>query len=494
MKILLTGANGYIGQRLLPILVEQGHEVVALVRSVHRLEVPDHCRGRVEVIQGDLLNLQGCEPLPPDIDVAYYLVHSLTVRQGSLEDLETQAAQNFLRIVEKTRVRQIIYLSGLVNDTALSPHLESRKCVDEQLRGGKIPVTTLRAGIILGSGSASFEIMRDLVEKLPVMIAPKWVENQCQPIGISDVLDYLTGVLDHPKCLGEAFDIGGPEVLTYREMLLKFAKVRGLRRSIIGVPVLTPRLSSYWLYFVTSTNFPLAKALVESLKNHAVCREQKIQEVLPKKCLSFEEALNRTLEKIEETIILSSWKDAMGGSELDPNLSRYVRVPKFGCLSDVQKVSFDCHPDHVMDAVWSIGGERGWYYMNWAWSLRGFIDQLFNGAGLRRGRTHPSRLRQGDALDFWRVLLADQNQRRLLLYAEMRVPGEAWLEFEVIPKEHGGVLVQKATFRPSGLLGRLYWYSIYPLHWFIFGGMANGITTFAKKQSQKQVGEEIREQ
>jgi len=486
MKILLTGANGYIGQRLLPLLVEEGHQIIALVRSANRLEIPLHCRKSVQLIQGDLLDFESIEDIPNDIEAAYYLVNSLAQAKTHLADLETKTAKNFLKLIRPTNVRQVIYLSGLVNDENLSPHLQSRKCVDEVLRSSPIPITTLRAGIILGSGSASFEIMRDLVEKLPVMIAPLWVENKCQPIAIFNVLEYLISALDHPDCLGEAFDIGGPDVLTYREMLMKFAKVRGLRRYIIGVPVLTPRLSSYWLYFVTSTNFTLASALVESLKNNAICRENRIQKIIPIKCFHFEEALQRTLDKIEENLILSSWKDSMTTSKLNPNLLEYIRVPQFGCLTDLQEVPFRCDPDQVMEAVWSIGGKRGWYYMNWAWKLRGFIDQLFNGIGLRRGRTHPTRLCPGDALDFWRVLLADKKQRRLLLYAEMRLPGEAWLEFEIIPNKEGGVLRQKASFRPNGVLGRLYWYGIYPFHWYIFRGLGKGIILHAGGKHDSQ--------
>jgi len=482
MKILLTGANGYIGQRLLPLLVEAGHKVIAMVRSARRLEVPLHCREHVQIVQGDLLDFENIEKIPKDIEAAYYLVHSLTQKKGHLVDLEQKAANNFLKLLKPTSARQIIYLSGLVSDKNLSPHLQSRKYVDKLLRAGPIPVTTLRAGIILGSGSASFEIMRDLVEKLPIMVAPRWVKNKCQPIGIFDVLEYLISVLNHPKCLGEAFDIGGPDVLSYRQMLLAFAKIRGLRRYIIDVPVLTPRLSSYWLYFVTSTNFNLARSLVESLRNNAICQDHRIKKIIPKKCFSFEEALKRTLQKVEENLILSSWRDSMAISDLNPNLLEYIQVPQFGCLTDLQQVRFDSDPKEVVKAVWSIGGNRGWYYMNWAWRLRGFIDQLFMGTGLRRGRTHPTRLHNGDALDFWRVLIADKEHQRLLLYAEMRLPGEAWLEFKIIPQKNGGVLYQKASFRPHGVLGRLYWYGIYPFHWLIFHGLAKGIIKSAENK------------
>jgi uncharacterized protein YbjT (DUF2867 family) len=482
MKVLLTGANGYIGQRLLPLLVEAGHEVVAMVRSASRLTIPDHCQNHVQIVEGDLLHFESVGKIPDDVEVAYYLVHSMTQSEGHLGDMEVKAAKNFLQLIEATSIRQVIYLSGLISDETLSPHLQSRKQVEGVLRSGSIPVTTLRAGIILGSGSASFEIMRDLVEKLPIMIAPRWVQNKCQPIGVRDVLEYLISAVGHPDCLGDSFDIGGPDVMSYHDMLMRFAKVRGLRRYIIGVPVLTPRLSSYWLYFVTSTNFSLARALVESLKNNAVCQDHRIHKVVPKTCLRFEEALRRTFAKIEDNAILSSWKDSMVMSDLNPNLLEYIKVPEFGCLSDVKEIPFQCDPDKVKKAVWSIGGNRGWYTMNWAWRLRGFIDQLFMGTGLRRGRTHPTRLRAGDALDFWRVLLADEQHKRLLLYAEMRLPGEAWLEFEILPKEKGGVLRQKATFRPHGILGRLYWYGIYPFHRLIFIGLARGIISHAENE------------
>ncbi|MBB65818.1 MAG: epimerase [Waddliaceae bacterium] len=482
MKILLTGASGYIGRRLLPILIEEGHEVIALVRSANRFTIPEHCQEKTSIVVGDLLDLESLQNIPQDIDAAYYLVHSLTQKHGHLKDMETLSAKNFLKALERTRIKQIVYLGGLVNDSHLSPHLSSRKEVDQVLRSGKIPVTTLRAGIILGSGSASFEIIRDLVEKLPIMIAPRWVEKKCQPIGIADVLRYLVSVLDHPKCMSRAFDIGGPDILSYRDILLRFAKVRGLKRYIIGVPVLTPKLSSYWLHFVTSTNMTLAKSLIESLKNNAVCHEQNILNIFPQKCLQFEEALKRTFAKIEENAIVSSWKDAISSSDLNPDLLEYINVPTYGCFQNIQEIPFSSDPDKVIASLWAIGGDNGWYCMNWAWVLRGFIDQLFMGTGLRRGRTHPNRLHAGDALDFWRVLLADNQHGRLLLYAEMRLPGEAWLEFRIIPKEKGYALQQIATFRPNGLLGRLYWFSVSPFHWFIFHGMASAIVEKAQKK------------
>jgi uncharacterized protein YbjT (DUF2867 family) len=479
MKILLTGANGYVGQRLLPLLLEAGHEVCALVRSSKRLLLSPAHENQVKIITADLLDKESLQKIPKNLDAAYYLVHSLATKESSLIDTEARAAKNFLEALEKTTCQQIIYLGGIATDSNLSPHLKSRKNVSDILQNSPIPATTLQAGIIIGSGSASFEIIRDLVEKLPLMIAPKWVENLCQPISIVDVLRYLTSALGNKKCYNQVFDIGGPDILSYREMLMHYAEARKLKRYIIGVPFLTPRLSSYWLFFVTSVNLDLAKALVESLKNNAICRDFSINKVIPRKCLSFKEALKLTFKKIEEGVIISSWKDSMAISTLHPTLFTYIKVPEHGCLIDVQKVPFKCPEKKVKEAVFAIGGTRGWYYMHCAWEIRGFIDKLFHGVGLRRGRTHPTRLRTGDALDFWRTLLADEENKRLLLYAEMRLPGEAWLEFYI----EKSTLIQTATFRPHGILGRLYWYGIYPFHILIFRGMAKSIVKFAEKES-----------
>lgn len=479
MKILLTGANGYIGTRLLPLLAENGHEIYALVRSRFRIEIPDKFRSQIHIIEGDLLVPASLAKIPNDIDAAYYLVHSMTYSK-KFSELETASAKNFKERIEKTNAKQIIYLSGLSNENQLSRHLTSRKRVGEILREGKIPVTILMAGIIIGSGSASFEIIRDLVEKLPVMIAPKWLKNLTQPIAVRDVLSYLTLVLGDPSCFNQSFEIGGPDVLSYKQLLLKFAKVRGLKRWIIPVPVLTPRLSSLWLYFVTSTSFSLARSLVDSLTNNAICKENRIQTLFPKQLLTYKEAVQLSFTRIEEDWVPSSWKDSMSGSSLNPDLSSYIRVPRHGTLTDRQTVPFSCPVDEVQLRIWSLGGDKGWLTMNWAWSLRGFLDKLVGGIGLRRGRTHRTHLKTGDALDFWRVLLADEKKRRLLLYAEMKLPGEGWLEFEVIPNEKGGgTLQQTVTFRPNGLWGRCYWYGLYPFHILIFKklakALANGI-------------------
>jgi uncharacterized protein YbjT (DUF2867 family) len=474
MKILLTGANGYIGTRLLPRLVDDGHEIYALVRSRSRIEIPEKFQSQLHIIEADLLNPASLLKIPADIDAAYYLVHSMSYSQ-KFSELEAASAKNFVSRLENTQAKQIIYLSGLSNEALLSRHLTSRKRVGEILKTGKVPVTILMAGIIIGSGSASFEIIRDLVEKLPIMVAPKWLKQLTQPIAISDVLAYLTLVLGNPACFGQSFEIGGPDVMSYKELLLNFAKMRGLKRKIFTVPVLTPRLSSYWLFFVTSTSFSLARFLVESLTNNAVCKENRIQELFPRKLLSYEEALQMAFIRTEEDWIPSSWKDTLSGSTLNPDLSIYVHVPRFGILSDRRAIPFSCPIEQVQKRIWALGGDRGWLAMNWAWKFRGFLDKLVGGIGLRRGRTNPTRLKAGDVLDFWRVLLADEKNRRLLLYAEMKLPGEAWLEFEIIPHETGGTLKQTASFRPNGVWGRFYWYSLYPFHALIFSQLAKHI-------------------
>lgn len=480
MKVLIAGANGYIGTRLLLLLAERGHEIYALVRSRFRFEVPEAFQKQIYVIEGDLLKPESLRQIPKEMDAAYYLVHSMSYSER-FQELEALSAKNFVEAIQKTDVKQIIYLSGLVNDQKLSKHLSSRKKVGEILRGGKIPVTTLMAGIIIGSGSASFEIIRDLVEKLPIMIAPRWLKSKTQPIAVRDVLEYLIGALGNEECLGQSFDVGGPDVMSYKDLLLRFAKVRGLKRVIIPVPVLTPRLSSYWLYFVTTTSFSLARYLVDSLVNDAVCKENRITEVLPRKLLSYEEALKIAFSRIEEDWVPSSWKDSLNTSRLNADLSVYMQVPRYGILSDVQMIDFEKSVSDVQKEIWSLGGKKGWLVMNWAWKIRGHIDKLFGGTGLRRGRTHPTKLKPGDALDFWRVLVADEAHHRLVLYAEMKLPGEAWLEFKIeAPDANSGTLCQVATFRPKGVLGRLYWYAMYPFHLFIFKRMAKKIVFGSK--------------
>lgn len=481
MKILLTGANGYIGQRLLPLLVEAGHDVVCLVRDPRRFELPGSLFSRVQVAQGDLLQPASLRELPTDIDAAYYLVHSMSGHDKDFFRAEQQSAQNFTEYLDRTSARQLIYLSGIANDRSLSTHLRSRRAVERVLGEAKTAaLTVLRASIIIGSGSASFEIIRDLVEKLPVMVTPRWLNSRCQPIGIRDVMHYLTTVLDNPACLGRSFDIGGPDVLTYRQMLLDLAAVRGYRRYIVTVPVLTPRLSSWWLYLVTRTTFSLAQSLVESLRNDTIVnRRRSIQEVLPHTCMPYRAAVELAFQRIEQNEVVSSWSDALSSGVMPPGYMDHIQIPQYGLLTDRQTLRFTRDPQQVLQNIWSIGGERGWYKVDWLWRVRGLMDKAVGGVGLRRGRRSPTDLRAGDPLDFWRVLVADRQGRRLLLYAEMKLPGEAWLQFRILDNKDGShTLEQLAAFRPQGLAGRMYWYSLVPFHFVIFKGMIENIVQY----------------
>lgn len=479
MKVLLTGANGYIGTRLLPVLLEQGHEVVCMVRDKRRFAAESDFGNRITIITGDLL--KPLEEIPKDIQAAYYLVHSMSASENGFSDLELRSAQNFVNALKTTDCNQLIYLTGIVNDAELSKHLSSRLAVEEELKKSGIAFTILRAAIIIGSGSASFEIIRDLTEKLPVMVAPKWVQTKCQPIGIRDVLRYLSGVLSNEKALGQIFDIGGPDVLSYKEMMMQYAEVRQLKRIIITVPLLTPRLSSLWLNLVTSVPYSLARSLVDSMKNEVICKEDSIALVVPGACFPYREALKLAFEKIEQNSIVSSWKDALNRGYLETGFMDQVKVPQNGTLEYKVKMPFERDPKEVFENIWGIGGNRGWYYLNWLWNLRGFLDKLLGGVGTRRGRTNHLNLQAGDVLDFWRVLLADKSNKRLLLFAEMKVPGEAWLEFKIVEHHDQVFLSQIATFRPSGLWGRAYWYAMFPFHFFLFKGMAREITLFKEQ-------------
>ena len=491
MKILLTGATGYIGQRLLPMLAGAGHDVVCLVRDPRRFEVSEilsaELSARVRVVQGDLLKPDSLADVPADIDAAYYLVHSMSGGDGDFFRQEQESAQNFVRCLDRTAARQIIYLSGIANDQDLSVHLRSRRAVENVLgTAQKARLTVLRASIIIGSGSASFEIIRDLVEKLPVMVTPRWLNSRCQPIGIRDIMFYLTEVLDNKACFGRAFDVGGPDVLTYRQMLLGLAAERGYRRWIVTVPVLTPRLSSWWLYLVTSTSFSLAQSLVESLKNDTVCDPEKsIQAVIPHTCMSYRAALALAFTRIEQNEVVSSWSDALSSGTMRQDYMDAIQIPRHGMFFDRQYRPFRRPVAEVLDNIWRIGGDRGWYKTDWLWQIRGLMDKAVGGPGLRRGRRSPSRLRPGDPLDFWRVLVADRPGRRLLLYAEMKLPGEAWLQFRIVDEPDGGhALEQLAAYRPRGLAGRLYWYAVLPFHGIIFKGMVKNIVEYRQSENQ----------
>ncbi len=481
MKILLTGSTGYIGRRLLPVLVEAGYHVICLVRDQRRFDWEDFTKEflkNVTVIEYDLNQPKGALTVPKDIDAAYYLVHSMSSSNPDFTSLETESAENFVNVVNQTEAKQIVYLSGIVNDADLSDHLLSRKNVEDVLAKAKAPFTVLRAAIIIGSGSASFEIIRDLVEKLPVMIAPKWLKTRCQPIGIRNVIEYLQGVLLKPETFNQTFDIGGTEILTYNQMLYGFADMRGLRRWIITVPVLTPKLSSLWLVFVTSTTYSLARSLVNSMKNEVICKDLRIREIVPTKLLSYQEALQLAFDKISQKNVVSSWKDSISLGTLDKNFLNNTFVPEHGVFTDKRQINFTRNKSEVIENIWLIGGNRGWYFGNWMWRIRGVMDKMVGGVGLRRGRRSDTDLKPGDALDFWRVLVADKPNGRLLLFAEMKLPGEAWLEFKIKESEGEKILFQTATFRPLGIWGRLYWYSVLPLHGLIFPKMAKNIIRY----------------
>jgi uncharacterized protein YbjT (DUF2867 family) len=481
LRVLLTGANGYIGMRLLPLLLAAGHQVHCLVRDPQRFSVAHDPDNGVWVHQADLLAPLAGHGLPERLDAAYYLVHSLAT-SGDFADLEERAARNFAAYLADTGARQLVYLGGLGDDGALSQHLASRRRVEHVLREGEVPVTVLRAGIIVGSGSASFEIIRDLTEKLPVMVAPRWLRSRTQPIAVRDALAYLAGVLDEPRAIGETFEIGGPEVMTYQTMLLRYAAVRGLRRWILPVPVLTPRLSSYWLYFVTSTSYPLARNLVDSMTIDVIVRDDRIRAIVPIDPIPYAEAVRLAFQKIEQQTVVSSWTDAVVSSRSALELDRLVQVPTHAVYHDTRRRALHDPPDEVIERLWRIGGTNGWYHAQWLWWLRGLLDRMVGGTGLRRGRRHPTSLRPGDALDFWRVLVANRERGRLLLYAEMRLPGEAWLEFEIEGDADGRpTLRQTATFRPRGLAGRAYWLLVTPLHALVFGGLLRGLVRARKR-------------
>lgn len=470
MKILLTGTTGYIGQRLLPALLNQGHEVICCVRDKNRFSGKNYNKDQFTLVEVDFLDEKSLENIPDDIEVAYYLIHSMSANIGDFEQMEEKSAQNFKRAIQKTKAKQVIYLSGIVNEEKLSKHLSSRKRVEEILLNATYNLTTLRAGIIVGSGSASFEIIRDLVEKLPLMIAPQWLNTLSQPIAVRNVLQFLVGVLAKSETYNKSFDIGGPEILSYREMLLQFAKVRRLKRTIINVPVMTPKLSSYWLYFVTSTSYKLAVNLVNSMKVEIVCKKNDLHKFLGIELLSYKEAVERAFTRIAQQEVISSWTDALSSNTLKQGVSNLVEIPTFGCYTEKRKIHIS-DPEKTLHKIWSIGGQQGWYYANWLWALRGFIDKLVGGVGLRKTRKNNQEINPGESLDFWRVLYANRKEKRLLLYAEMKLPGEAWLEFKVIKN----TLHQTATFRPWGVLGRMYWFAVMPFHGIIFKGMIKNL-------------------
>lgn len=467
-KILLTGANGYIGRNLLENLSHGNYEIYCTVRDKNRFSFIE--KENIKIIELDFLDKSTLYRIPNDIDIVYYLMHSMSSSHKNFINLESEVANNFVEYIETTKVKQVIYLTGMLNEEKLSTHLESRQKVEQVLSKGKFNLTTLRAGIIIGAGSASFEIIRDLVEKLPIMVAPKWIKTKCQPISVIDVIKILTSIILKEGTYNQAYDISGEEILTYKQMLLEYAKYRKLKRFIISVPVLTPKLSSYWLYFVTSVPFALARSLVDSMSIDFIARNNYLVDLLDIKPLNYHESIASAFDKIKQNTVISRWTNAISNGKLDSNIEKYIKIPVKGCLID-KRSEFIKNREDVLNTLWCIGGQNGWLYANILWKFRGFIDKLVGGVGLNRYRRNARIIENGDVIDFWRVILANKEKGILILYAEMKLPGEAWLEFIV----RNDKIYQKACFRPRGLSGRLYWYLLLPFHTLIFRGMLKQI-------------------
>jgi uncharacterized protein YbjT (DUF2867 family) len=478
-NILVTGATGYIGGRLVPLLLEAGHHVRCLARSPKKLEArewADH--PMVEIVEGDLSDHQSLVRALEDCSAAYYLVHSMIATGADYAKEDCRLAGNFTSAAAATpSMERILYLGGLGETGAeLSEHLSSRREVEAVLAAGPVPVTTLRAAMIIGSGSASFEILRYLTERLPVMVTPRWVDTESQPIAISNVLEYLVGALETEETTGRALDIGGPEVFSYRELMQIMARALGLpRRIILPVPVLTPRLSSLWIHLVTPLSKRIAQPLAEGLRNRVVCRSTEARELMPQKLLSVREAVDAALGQYASDDVETSWSDA-GPIPGDPDWAggkTYV---------DRQSTGIDAPPATVFRAICRIGGGNGWYAADLLWRIRGWMDRLVGGPGLRRGRRTSKRLAYGDALDFWRVTGIEEG-KRLELRAEMKLPGQALLEFEIEGSGERSTLTQTARFKPRGLMGLLYWTAVYPFHGFVFRGMLEGIRRSAENRT-----------
>ena len=480
MRVLVTGATGYIGGRLVPRLLEAGHQVRCLVRDPAKLD-QDPWRDRVEVVRGDILEPATLDEALAGCDVAYYLVHSMD-GVGSFAARDRSGAENFRKAAERNGVKRVVYLGGMGSGTELSEHLSSRHEVGRILADGSIPVTELRAAVIIGSGSVSFEMLRYLTEVLPVMVTPRWVRTRCQPIAIHDVLGILVDVLDDLSEEDHVYEIGGPDTLEYEGMMRIYAEEAALpRRLIIPVPVLSPKLSSHWVGLVTPIPSGIAKPLVDSLRNEVVVRDSSFLERYPRQLLSYREAVRRALKVSERLAIPTRWSDAAPSpaqpTSSDPDWSGGT------IYADYREAAAHASSNDVFWAFSRIGGANGYYGFGWAWQLRGLADSVVGGVGLRRGRRHPEELRRGEALDFWRVADVEQDHR-LLLHAEMRLPGEAWLEFLVDGEGEATILRQTAYFRPRGLLGRLYWAVLIPFHAVIFRLMAKRIVAAAEARSE----------
>lgn len=483
--IWVSGGTGYVGARLIPRLLEAGYKVRAISRTVDKLTSRSWAsHPGLEICPADVLDLESLNQTLKGCSAAYYLVHSMNAHPNTYREMDKVAAQNFTSVASEVGVERIIYLGGLgSNDSELSKHLKSRQEVADILSSGSVPVTVLRAAMIIGSGSASFEILRYLVDRLPIMITPRWVSTPCQPIAIRNVLHYLIGCLDEASTTGKTFDIGGEEVVTYRDLMEIYAEEAGLpKRAVLPIPFFTPRLSSYWIHLVTPMPASIARPLAEGLKNPVVCQNHEIVNLLPQELVSCRKAIKLALERMEMQQVESHWSDA--GYTFPPEWV-YSGDPHWAggtIYEDKRKIKLKAKPEEVWKPICRIGGKTGWYYGDWLWRLRGILDRMVGGVGLRRGRRHPVELRPGDALDFWRV--ADlQVNKRLMLIAEMKLPGQAILDFKIHKIDEQTVeLEQIARFLPKGLLGILYWFLVTPLHFFVFNGMLRGIAKSSGKE------------
>jgi uncharacterized protein YbjT (DUF2867 family) len=476
MRILVVGASGYIGGRLVPLLLARGHELVLTSRDVRPLATrfPE-----ATVVAADLLDPPTLPPALEGVEVAYYLAHSMAAGERGFAERDRQAARDFARTARDAGVSRIVYLGGLGDDSAdLSHHLASRHETGAELASHGVPVTEFRAAVVIGSGSASFEILRHLTERLPVMITPRWVGTRCQPIGISDVLDYLVDALDHPEVSG-IVEIGSPDILSYGDMMRAYARLRGLRRLMIPVPFLTPRLSSYWVNLVSPVPAGIARPLIEGLRNEVIVRDPGPSSAFTVHPMPYVEALQRAIDRTDRHDVESTWFDALSARGMR---SLSASTSHEGMIVERRQRSVSASPEQVFAEVERVGGVAGWPYANVLWSVRGLLDRLVGGVGMRLGRRDPHLLRVGDALDFWRV----EEVRRptlLRLRAEMKLPGRAWLQYEVTPTEGGSRLVQTAFFEPKGLPGLAYWYLLYPVHGLIFRGTVRVLTERALHRS-----------
>jgi uncharacterized protein YbjT (DUF2867 family) len=484
-KVLVTGATGYVGGRLVPRLLENGYQVRVLARDPERLKGRPWLE-RVEVVQGDVLQIDTLPAAMTGVDAAYYLIHSMS-GSSDFHTRDLTAARNFAAAAERANLSRIIYLGGLGDPQAdLSQHLRSRQQTGEALSQAGVPVTELRAAVIVGSGSLSFEMVRYLTERIPIMICPQWVFTRIQPISIDDVLEYLLAVLVTPESAGKVIEIGGADVLTYGEMMLGYARVRGLRRNLLAVPVLTPRLSSYWVHWMTPIPAAIARPLIEGLRNEVVVRSDEAGRIFPDiRPLDYQTAVKRALANLEAGEVETIWSDALASSQGDA--PPVYLAQEQGLILERRRRQITALPEEVYAVFSSLGGDRGWLTYNFAWQLRGDLDRLVGGVGMRRGRRDPRDLRVGDAVDFWRVE-AVQTGRLVRLRAEMKVPGRAWLQFESRPVTDGSaMLVQTAYFDPKGLSGLIYWYALYPIHALIFTGMVEKIAEYAEATAQRRI-------